>query len=94
VSALILDVKGGFGNVDYRKQLGILAETGQVPDYLNWIQNFVTTRIISLVYPRSSRREHEVDKGIPQGSPLWPLLFVIYVKRLHSAVNTNEFFTT
>jgi len=92
---LFLDGKGGFDNVDHRKLLGILAETGEVPDYLtNWIQNFVTTRNISLPYPGSLRMEHEVNKGIPQGSPLLPLLFVIYIKKLHSVVNTNEFFTT
>jgi len=61
-----LDVKGGFDNVDHRKLLGILAEMGEVPDYLmDWIQNFVTTRNISLAYPGSPRREHEVNKGMP-----------------------------
>jgi len=88
-------VKGGFDNVDHRKLLGNLAETGEVPDYLrDWIQNFVTTRSILLAHPGSPRREHEVNKGIPQGSPLLLLLFVIYIKKLHLAVNTNEFFTT
>jgi len=90
-----LDAKGGFDNVDHRKLLGILAETGEVPNYLtDWIQNFITSRNISLAYPRSPQREQQVDKGILQGSPQSPLLFVIYIKKRYSAVNMNKFFTT
>jgi len=93
--SLFLDVKGGFDNVDHRKLVGVLAEAGEVPDYLtDWIQNLITTRNISLADPGSPQREHKGDKGKPQGSQLLPLLFVIYVKKLHSVANTpNEFFT-
>jgi len=37
---------------------------------------------------------HAVNKGIPQGSPLSPLCFVIYVKPLHLAGEPTELFTT
>lgn len=77
-----MDVKGGLDNVDHRKLLGILAEMGEVSNYLtDWIQNFITSRNILLAYPRSPQREQEVDKGILQGSPQSRLLFVIYVKK-------------
>ena len=74
----------------------MLTENGNVLDYLtDWIQNFVATREITLAYPGSPRRRHEVNKGILHGgSPLSALLFVIYVKKLHSVVTSNEFFMT
>lgn len=95
VSSLFLDVKGGFDNMDHRKLLERLEGALAVPLYLtDWIKNFITTRNISLVYPGSPRRTHEVDKGIPQGSPQSPLLFDIYVKPLHLTMDYSEFFTT
>jgi len=95
VLLLFLDVKGGFDNIDHRKLLDGLSENNKVPDSLiDWIQNFITTRNISLAYPGRRRRTHVLNKGIPQGSPLSPLLFVIYVKPLHLAGEPTELFTT
>jgi len=91
VSTIFLDVKGGFDNVDHSKLMGKLESNGKVPAYMvKWIHSFLTTRKIMLVYPGSPRRSHEVDKGIPQGSPLSPLLFIIYFRSLHPAGNMRE----
>ena len=54
----------------------------------------MVSRSITLAYPGSPRRQHDVNKGIPQGSLLSPLLFVIYVQPLHEVVISSEFFTT
>jgi len=95
VSTIFLDVKGGFDNVDHSKLMGKLESNGRVPAYVaRWIQSFLTTRKIALAYPGSPRRSHEVDKGIPQGSPLSPLLFIIYVRSLHPTGNMQEVFTS
>jgi len=88
-------VKGGFDNVNHRKLLDRLYDTPEVPDYLtDWIRNFITTREITLAYPGSPRRAHKIDKGIPQGSPLSPLLFVIYIRPLHQVGDSQETFVT
>jgi len=95
VSSLILDVKGGFDNIYHRKLIERISENDKVPEYLeHWIQNFIMTRNITLAYPGSPRRTHAVNRGIPQGSPLSPLLFVIYVKLLDLAGESSELFTT
>jgi len=88
-------VKGGFDNIDYRKLIERISANDKIPEYLtHWIRNFITTRNITLAYPGSPRRTHTVNRGIPQGSPLLPLLFVIYVKPLHLAGEPTELFTT
>ena len=94
-SSIFLDVKGGFDNVDHRKLMERLEGPVGVPEYLtDWIRNFVVTRSITLAYLGSPRRQHDVNKGIPQGSSLSPLLSVIYVQPLHQVVTLSEFFTT
>ena len=88
-------MKGGFDNIDHRKLIERISANDKVPEYLtDWIQNFITTRNITLAYPGGPRRTHTVNRGIPQGPPLSPLLFVIYVKLLHLAGEPTELFTT
>ena len=95
VSTVFLEVKGGFDNVNHQKLLDILTSKEEVPNYItNWISNFISSREVSLVYPGSPRRADQVKIGIPQGSPLSPLLFIIYVKKLHLEVDSEKFFTS
>src|SRR5205807_4002287 len=95
VSTVFLDVKGGFDNVNHQKLLDILTSEEEVPNYItNWISNFISSSEVSLVYPGSPRRADQVKIGIPQGSPLSPLLFIIYVKKLHLEVDSEKFFTS
>jgi len=94
-STVCLDVKGVFDNVNHSKLLDQLGTEEKVPRYLvDWISNFIHTRQIALAYPGSPRTSNKVDRGIPQGSPLSPLLFVIYVRALHPKVEDSDIFTS
>jgi len=94
-STVFLDVKGGFDNVNHSKLLDLVGADEKVPRYLvNWISNFIQTRQIPLAYPGSPRTSNLVDRGIPQGSPLSPLLFVMYVRALHPNAEHPDIFTS
>ena len=74
--------------------MDLLGTEEKVPRYLvDWISNFIHTRQIVLPYPGSPRTSNKVDRGIPQGSPLSPLLFVIYIRALHPKVQHSDIFT-
>ena len=91
-STMFLDIKGGFDNVDHMTLKDRL-ESRNAPCYMvKWIANFISYRQCAMVFPGSPRKMVKVNTGIPQGSPLSPILFVIYVKPLHECPNPTNMF--
>ena len=83
VSTLFLDIKGGFDNVNPSTLCGMLRAKGVNPYLVSWTKSFLSGRTCRLLYQGSPRFFAPVSVGTPQGSPVSPLLFVIYVSRLH-----------
>jgi len=86
VSTLFLDIKGGFDNVNPYSLCGILRAKGVNPYLVSWTRSFLSGRSCRLLYQGSPRVFAPVSVGTPQGSPVSPLLFVIYVSRLHCEI--------
>ena len=83
VSSLFLDIKGGFDNVDADILCSSLRSKGVNHYLISWVRSFLTGRSCRLLFQGSPRIFSPVFVGTPQGSPVSPLLFVIYVAPLH-----------
>ena len=86
VSTLFLDIKGGFDNVNSSTLCSMLRAKAVNPYLVSWTRSFLTGRTCRLRYQGSPRVFAPVAVGTPQGSPVSPLLFVIYVSRLHREI--------
>jgi len=86
VSTLFLDIKGGFDNVNPATLCGMLRAKVVNPYLMSWTKSFLSGRSCRLLYQGSPKVFAPVAVGTPQGSPVSPLLFVIYVSRLHSEI--------
>ena len=83
VSTLFLDVKGGFDNVKFPSLHSLLHRKGVSQYLVQWVGSFLREHTCRLTFQGSSRLFAPVWVGVPQGSPIFPLLFVIYISSLH-----------
>ncbi|RBA20535.1 hypothetical protein FPRO05_07982 [Fusarium proliferatum] len=73
-----LGITGAYDRVDRVKLMRILQETGLPEWMLSFIWSFLTDRIIDMRLPGFTSSSFWVNMGIPQGSPLSPILFLFF----------------
>jgi len=83
VPSLFLDIKTGFDNVNNSTLARILSEGGIPPYLISWVSSFLGERISTLVFQGAPGPPAPINVGAPQGSPISPLCFLIYVAPLH-----------
>jgi len=88
-SVLMLDVKGAFDNVSRARLLKTMRELGLPDQYLSWTDNFMTDRKAALAFDGEKESIKPVETGIPQGSPISPILFLIYIRPLFDRLNSK-----
>jgi len=52
-----------------------LGELGIEPDLIRWTDSFMSDRRVKLMLEGRGGEDHEVETGVPQGSPVAPILF-------------------
>lgn len=81
-STLLLDIKGAFDHVAKNRLLEILKRTGLPLSLLSWVKSFLSNRRLRLAFDGQIETFKSIETGIPQGSPVSPILFLIYIRDL------------
>jgi len=81
-----MDAKSAFNNVSRGHLVGRMMKLGVESDLVRWTESFVSSRKVRLVLNGQEGGDHEVDTGIPQGSPVSPILFTVYLSGLFGYV--------
>jgi hypothetical protein len=74
-----MDVKGAFDHVDPTRLVKRIREIGIDGDLIYWVTSFLMDRQVQLVINGHQGPEQPIYLGLPQGSPVSPILFIIYV---------------
>ena len=91
VDGVFLDFSSAFDRVDHNILLKKLHSLGFRGSILYWIQNFLFKRRQRVVFKGSVSDWCSVTSGVPQGSVLGPLLFLLFVSDINDVVPSALF---
>ncbi len=82
ISVLFIDVKKAFNHISANQLIKICIELGLPKSLYSWINSFLINRKIQLAFNNGKSIKTDIQIGIPQGSPISPILFLIYIRNL------------
>jgi len=73
------DVKGGFQNVREEDVIRELEKSEEGKKWIPWVEEFFRARAFELEWDGKVRGKRKMNIGAPQGSPLSPVIFLIWM---------------
>ena len=89
VDAIVLDFSKAFDMVPHRRLLQKLNSYGISGNTSKWINGFLSTRTHEVVINGTKSKTHKVTSGVPQGTVLGPLLFLVYINDIENNIDSS-----
>ena len=86
---VLLDLQKAFDTVDHDILLSKLKAVGANGNVIKWFDSYLSGRNQVVDVNGVFSPPHSITCGVPQGSILGPLLFILYVNDMYSAVNCD-----
>ena len=84
------DMSKAFDKVDHKILINKLVSFGITGRLLNWFESYLQSRPVTIIFNGAKSRKFIQTSGVPQGSILGPLLFVIYVNDIVNQIDCGK----
>lgn len=89
---IYVDYKKAFDTLDHKKIIECLNNIGIRGIGLQWIENYLTRRQYKVKIGEEKSNPIEMTQGVPQGSKLGPLLYILYTNEIFKVLKKSTVF--
>ena len=93
---LVMDIKAAFPRVSGKRPIDAMNANRTDGDLIRCTKSFLSDRTAAMVIEGNVLQSHPVEAGVPQGSPVPPILFAIHSAGLmnwvHEIIQVDESF--
>ena len=79
---LLFDIQGFFDNINHNRLTQTFVDLGFAPELVRWCGSFLEDRTVRLKFNGQTSDPFDFEVGTPQGSPVSPVLSIIYTAPL------------
>ena len=90
VLSVFLDLSAAFDTISHSVLINRLCSIGVHGTALSWFKSYMTSRKQAVYINNSSSSYCNVDYGVPQGSTLGPILFLVYMRPLGEVIKQHS----